>query len=136
MTDKELIEALGRLKVETGSLACISCGREHNCGIHGCAIIREAKDRIAALTSPWISVDDRLPETDDDVIAIVSGKPKRNILLDKAPMLASYWRDGWYVNDYPGWENPEVTYWMSIPEMPEKRGEVRCGFEFCDTDDI
>lgn len=26
MTNKELIEALSRLKVETGSLACISCG--------------------------------------------------------------------------------------------------------------
>ena len=31
-----------RLKVQTGSLACLGCGREHNCGIHGCAILREA----------------------------------------------------------------------------------------------
>ena len=133
MTDKELIEALGRLKVETGSLVCTGCGHEHNCGIHGCAIIREAQDIIGALSRiaddrldaltawPWISVRDGLPETDDDVIAIVSGKPKRNVLLDKAPMLASYWRDGWYVNDYPEWDNPKVTYWMPIPDVPEEK---------------
>jgi hypothetical protein len=42
MTDKELIDSLRRLKVQTGSLACLGCGREHNCGIHGCAILREA----------------------------------------------------------------------------------------------
>lgn len=42
MTDKELIASLKRLKVQTGSLACLGCGQEHNCGIHGCAILREA----------------------------------------------------------------------------------------------
>lgn len=42
MTDKELIASLKRLKVQTGSLACLGYGREHNCGIHGCAILREA----------------------------------------------------------------------------------------------
>ena len=47
MRDHELINALHRLKVETGSLACCGCGHEHNCGVSGCAIIREATDRIA-----------------------------------------------------------------------------------------
>lgn len=42
MSDRELIASLKRLKVQTGSLACLGCGREHNCGIHGCAILREA----------------------------------------------------------------------------------------------
>lgn len=41
MTDEELIASLKRLKVQTGSLACLGCGREHDCGIHGCAILRE-----------------------------------------------------------------------------------------------
>lgn len=30
------------LKVQTGSLACLGCGEEHNCGIHGCARIKKA----------------------------------------------------------------------------------------------
>lgn len=46
MRDQELVNALRRLKVETGSLACLGCGHEHNCGVSGCAIIREATDRI------------------------------------------------------------------------------------------
>ena len=41
MSDRELIASLRRLKVHTGSLVCLGCGREHNCGIHGCAILRE-----------------------------------------------------------------------------------------------
>lgn len=41
MRDEDLLAALRRLKVQTGSLACLDCGREHNCGIHGCAILRE-----------------------------------------------------------------------------------------------
>lgn len=46
MTINELITALRRLKVETGSLACLGCGHEHNCDIHGCAIIREAAEKL------------------------------------------------------------------------------------------
>lgn len=38
-----LIEALDRLKVETGSLACLGCEHEDNkCRTHGCAILRDA----------------------------------------------------------------------------------------------
>lgn len=47
MKDQKLVNAIRRLKVETGSLACMGCGREHNCGVSGCAIMREAADRIA-----------------------------------------------------------------------------------------
>ena len=41
MSDRELIANLRRLKVQTGSLVCLGCGYEHNCGIHGCAILRK-----------------------------------------------------------------------------------------------
>lgn len=47
MRDQELVNAIRRLKVETGSLACMGCGHEHNCGVSGCAVMREAADRIA-----------------------------------------------------------------------------------------
>lgn len=44
MRDKKgLIEALEHLKVETGSLACLGCGYEHNCSTEGCAILRQAE---------------------------------------------------------------------------------------------
>ena len=47
MKDQELVNAIRRLNVETGSLACMGCGHEHNCGVSGCAVMREAADRIA-----------------------------------------------------------------------------------------
>lgn len=47
MRDQELVSAIRRLKMETGSLACMGCGHEHNCGVSGCAVMREAADRIA-----------------------------------------------------------------------------------------
>ena len=38
----QVIADLRRLSVETGPLACFGCGREHNCGVHGCRILRDA----------------------------------------------------------------------------------------------
>lgn len=35
MTTENLIKHLNRLKVQTGSLVCLGCGHEHNCGLHG-----------------------------------------------------------------------------------------------------
>ena len=44
MTTDNVLTAIKRLHVETGSLACLGCGHEHNCGINGCVILREAAD--------------------------------------------------------------------------------------------
>lgn len=56
MNTKELIEALGQLKVQTGSLACLGCGHEHNCGVHGCAIALTcgAVYGFCALENRWL----------------------------------------------------------------------------------
>lgn len=47
MDDKALVTALKRLKVETGSLACLGCGYADHCSTHGCAILRATIDRIS-----------------------------------------------------------------------------------------
>lgn len=44
--DSELMDALQRLKVQTGSLACLGCSYEDQCSLHGCRIIREAVGRL------------------------------------------------------------------------------------------
>ena len=80
MRTEEILTAMRRLKVETGSLACMGCGREHDCGIHGCQIVREAADLIEKLTDrcaryaekiavlqeqeKWVPVTERLPEVE------------------------------------------------------------------------
>ncbi len=42
MKTEQILAALRKMKVQTGSLICLGCGQEHNCGIHGCAIILAA----------------------------------------------------------------------------------------------
>ena len=48
MKREELIQALDRLKVQTGSLACLGCGYEHTCTTKGCRILREAVEQLSA----------------------------------------------------------------------------------------
>lgn len=50
MSDKDLIKALRRIAVETGSLVCLGCGHEHDCSVHGCAIINKAAARLGSLS--------------------------------------------------------------------------------------
>lgn len=64
MTTNKLIKALQRLKVETGSIACLGCGHEHNCGIHGCAIIREAAEKLGDFNAVF----------DDDTVVRLAGQ--------------------------------------------------------------
>ena len=155
MKDQELVNALRRLRVETGSLACMGCGHEHNCGIHGCTIIQAAADQLdnqstnilalqreieglrsqneqlrdasallakesAELLEPrWIPVTERLPELDELVLVIASGKPKENITLDNAVELATLYSDGWCLEMWPEWTGATVTHWMPLAEPPE-----------------
>lgn len=45
----DVLKELNRLKIETGSLACLGCGHEHGCDVHGCAILREAAEELLYL---------------------------------------------------------------------------------------
>ena len=73
MTTNDLLEALARLRVETGSLACLGCGHEHNCSTHGCAILRAAADLIERLTAEVADLRKEL-EWKDMVIALAHRK--------------------------------------------------------------
>ena len=69
MTTDDLLQALARLRVETGSLACLGCGHEHNCSTHGCAILRAAADLIERLPAEVADLRKEL-EWKDMVIAL------------------------------------------------------------------
>lgn len=64
MKTDELIKSLESLKVQTGSLVCLGCGHEHNCGVRGCAIAREAAAQLYGLYS---AVDDMVEQRDKAV---------------------------------------------------------------------
>lgn len=133
MRDQELVNAIRRLSVETGSLACMGCGHEHNCGVSGCAIMREAADRlanqsthIAALQQEieklrgqvprWIPVDERLPEvwSNDETAELV------NYMIyspDFGVDIGNYHAKAkkWFCMALPC----TVTHWMPLPSGPE-----------------
>ena len=46
MNYEDIVKWLRSKKVETGSLLCLGCGHENNCGIHGCAVMRAAADAM------------------------------------------------------------------------------------------
>ena len=108
MTDQQLIGALLRLKVETGSLACAGCGHEHNCSLQGCRILREA---VAAIQrqprTRWIPVTERLPD-----------KPKQCLAYDKrgdcGVYSIVYYGQGSYIH------YSDTCYWMPLPEPPKE----------------
>lgn len=127
MTLDELKRALARLKVETGSLACLGCGYEHSCGVHGCAILNaalqtlEKSERQQRAAKPrWISTIERLPPAEERVLAVVNGSPGENITLVDALELAGYGPDGWMLEAYPAWKGAQVSYWAPLPDLPEE----------------
>lgn len=130
MKDQELVNALRYLC--PGNFTCARCEYEPVCHGDGCAIIQKAADRIANQSTHvaalqqeieklrgqvprWIPVEERLPDHDELVLVIASGKPKENITLDEAVELATLYSDGWCLETWPEWVGAKVTHWMPLP---------------------
>lgn len=123
--DRSQILALQReLELKRAQLDCASASAEKLRQQNG--ELREAAALVTRLAADaaereWISVEERMPEDDGDLLAIVSGYPTPNITLENVIVVAAYCgSEGWYVNEYPEWEDPTVTYWMPLPEPPEE----------------
>ena len=115
MTRAELIKALDRLNVETGSIACLGCGHEHNCSTQGCAIIRAAVEELEKMR--WIPAKENQPvwENSDWVIGVANGKRHVNAIT-----MVCYDRDEdtWFLDASPE-TVVSVSHWMPLPEPPE-----------------
>ena len=106
----ELIEALGQLKVQTGSLVCLGCGHEHNCGVHGCALIREAVTQLIEQNC-WINPKERLPERGVPVLTYNKwGRARVETLRtwDEQPYFVGGLKAG-----------ADVLFWRPLPQLPE-----------------
>lgn len=112
--DGSQVLALQReLELKRAQLDCASASAEK--------LRRQNRELRDAAEREWISVEERMPEDDGDLLAIVSGYPTPNITLENVIVVAAYCgSEGWYVNEYPEWEDPTVTYWMPLPEPPEE----------------
>ena len=72
----------------------------------------------------WIPVSERLPEDGYGVLVTVNGK-HNNITFINALEIAEYdSTDGWIVEGYLDWTNPDVTAWMPLPEPFKEEEDV------------
>ena len=79
---------------------------------------------MSTLTPPneWVSVEQAMPTEHETVLCIVSGEPKPNIMLEDAYQLGSWNKaDGWIIDEWLDWEGANVTWWMKLPEPPDRR---------------
>ena len=121
--NEKLREQVRQLETQARTERCDAA--DYDCRELG-ALRREVsslRERLAA--DEWIDPAVELPPNDDMVLAIVSGKPADNIILEDAYELASYGSEGWIVEQFELWETPTVTWWRPLPDPPEKKKEER-----------
>ena len=64
----------------------------------------------------WIPVTEKLPENGCGVLVTVNGKHD-NIIFVNALEIAEYRNtEGWIIEGYLDWLDPDVTAWMPLPE--------------------
>ena len=69
-------------------------------------------EQLEAAQPKWISVEERLPENDDNYLVFTSDR--------NAAEIATYYGDGeWLTHDFINL-TPLVTHWMPIPQMPKE----------------
>lgn len=111
----EIIKRLRDMAVNTMGLACLGCGFEHECSVHGCILLKEVAQILSSWQ--WRNAETEIPADGVCVIAVVSGRPAEHIELAEAYQTARFYADeGWIIEEWPTWETPTVYRWMPIPE--------------------
>ena len=116
----ELVKALRCCsKIDARNNGCDSCPYEY-CGddcqnLCGCAA--DAIEELLSKVLHWISVEERLTETDDFVIVA--------ILDERGDTPYQYTDFGWYLDGAKCWivnaeQRRDVTHWMPLPEPPKE----------------
>ena len=113
----EWIEQVGLSEDDTASRARDLCWKV----IEGFINVVKTQPTITP-PNEWVSVENALPPEHETVLCIVSGKPNPNITLEDAYQLGSWNKaDGWIIDEWLDWEGANVTWWMKLPEPPDRR---------------
>ena len=70
----------------------------------------------------WIPVSERLPENECGVLVTVNGKHNNITFIDALEIAEYDSTEGWIIEGYLDWTNPDVTAWQPLPE-PYKGGK-------------
>lgn len=134
MRDQELVNALRYLC--PGNFACLFCKYEAVCHGDGCAIIREAADRIAnqsthiaalqqeieklrAQLPRWIPVEERLPENFRKVLCWGEYFRYGDFNGMFVNYALGYQNNGRWGGEVANGTNARALAWMPLPEPPE-----------------
>lgn len=135
-TPEEIKYALRWCYARDGRNECFGCPYRHeDCdgALYADALsyIQQLEDHIRSLTKMvprWISVKDRLPEYEQDVLLIAHGWEGQLLYigcLHHEGAIKS-WLTGitskeseWSISGWSYLRAPEVTHWMPLPEPPE-----------------
>lgn len=112
MNDTELIQAL-RPMVVRDKFQCLGCGHEHQCSIHGCAILKQALNRLEQLTSP----EDN-PQLTAEELWEMDGCPVWNDTVKHWAIVDLFWEHGPRTVDARGqWRDLDDLYYRRKPEV-------------------
>lgn len=124
MTKEEIVKALRYCANGESCADCIYCtlGLPHlpcyQKDTDAAALIEAQAaeiEKLKARVPRWIPVEERLPESDEDVLLIVNGKVDNVTLIDAREIGSFDKSEGWILEMWPEWEDPKVTHWMPLP---------------------
>ena len=72
--EHEFERQLRALAIERRPEACLGCGFEHGCSVHGCAVIHAAVNRLAAYEETRLEPEDMKRAFNEDAILKLAGQ--------------------------------------------------------------
>lgn len=85
--EHEFERQLRALAIERRPEACLGCGFEHGCSVHGCAVIHAAVNRLAAYEETRLEPEDMKKAFNEDATLKLAGQ-----ILGMSPTASSNWR--------------------------------------------
>lgn len=122
-TPEEIKAALSICNTVGGK--CRDCPYNEKCVDHPPEVDALAYiERLEAKQPKWISVDDRLPKFDENVVIRIRRNP--GVVYYAVATRDETLGSGWNTNDEDfnsHWGDPKVTHWMPLHELLEEENE-------------
>ena len=91
--------------------------------IWACDEILRQDERIAELENQWISVEDRLPDENKNVIVFANDIVSSFVETACYYVCPEYLHGGWSEENGDPYE-PIITHWMNLPEPPKEQEQT------------